>query len=162
MPVEYSDGIRANVEKSTYFNNELENVAKAEMQLKLVTSYNKKENAEGDGQKALKKGILPYTDAVLKTTILNWQERIGSGVGATQGAVVSFVMKLIKTSDNRELWNATFHFRDQALTEDLLQVGKHLGKGNTRWHVAGDLYKKGLALAFQDLSMRREKVFTNN
>lgn len=99
-------------------------------------------------------------DAVLVTRLHDFVERSGSKVGVTQPARVSFSMEMLSAATGLPLWEASYHFKDQALSDNLFRIEDRLQKGEApHWRAAADLLSDGLRLASRDFSRRRSAQF---
>lgn len=100
-------------------------------------------------------------DAVLITRLTNYVERSGSQIGTDRLARVDFSMMVVRTSDAKQVWEASYHFQDQTLSENLFQVQNKLeqGKGGAGFRTARDLFLDGIRAAGQDLADRRLSRF---
>ena len=100
------------------------------------------------------------TDAVLATTVHRYSERSGSAVGANAGAEVDFAMELRTSAGANLVWSASYHFSDQAISENLLKAIETLktrsGKG---WITARQALSYGFAAASKELALVRQQAF---
>lgn len=114
-------------------------------------------------REALAYGKKKAVDAVLVTSINQFTERQGSRVGVLEPAQVSFSMHLLRVSDGHEVWNASYHYKDQALSDNLFKIKDkledHSGPG---WRKAEDVLVSGYAKALQSLSDIRLSEFTTS
>lgn len=97
-------------------------------------------------------------DAVLLTEILTLVEREGSSIGANVPARAGFFMVMISTESGQELWRASYHVTDRALSENLLEVKESSERG-ARWRTATELLQRGFILAARDFGSRRRSQF---
>ena len=101
-------------------------------------------------------------DAILQTTILRFVERQGSAVGATQPAGVDFSMRLVRSSDGKVVWSASYHFQDAFLSENLFKAQQRFSpEAGAGWRSAGDLLAEGFRSAFNQLSTQRIEQFSS-
>jgi len=100
------------------------------------------------------------TDSVLMTQLHSYFEKIGTQYSASQPAMVDFSMSLFNADLGRVVWQSTYHFRDQALSENVLRLQEYLyAKRGPRWMTAVEIWRHGLELAVQDLALRRTMAF---
>ncbi len=100
-------------------------------------------------------------DAVLRTTILRYTERQGSAVGATQPAGVDFSMRLLRSSDGKTVWTASYHFQDEFLSQNLFKARQRFSsEAGVGWRSAQDLLADGFRSALSQLSSRRIEQFS--
>lgn len=131
-----------------------------------LTAMDKILNAAGSAEKTfqLEQAISTArklgADSILITTLNGLVERIGSGVGASQPASVSFNMSLYAVQDSSLVWSINFIQRDQALSENLFKIEQQWQKGGPpRWSSARELLNTGFKQACQDLASRRNESF---
>ncbi|MBN8549169.1 MAG: hypothetical protein J0M12_07650 [Deltaproteobacteria bacterium] len=114
-------------------------------------------------EEATKLGKRLGADGLLSTTILHYVKRVGSAVGATTPAGVDFSMSLIRASDGKEVWAASYHFQDEALSENLFKVKERMNDGQgPGWRRADDLMAGGFRSALSDLSTKRLAQFSGH
>lgn len=100
-------------------------------------------------------------DAVLLTRVNQYVERQGSRFGSVTPATVSFSMQLLRAADGRSVWNASYFFRDVALTEDLLRARGELARGESAlWRESREVLHEGVGAAFSDLTQKRGQQFS--
>jgi hypothetical protein len=111
--------------------------------------------ASADLQAALAEARRRNADAVLETTVQEYTERICSAVGGEQPAAVAFRMRVYRALSGREIWNASYVFRDQAWSENVFRMlrpfegGRKLG-----WLSAQDILQEGARRACLDFEAR--------
>ena len=111
-------------------------------------------------ENSLEMGKKVKADGVLQAKLENFIERSGSAVGG-EPATVSFSMSVLRVEDGKELWSATYFFKDEALSQNLLKVGDRLSKSNgAGWKSARAVLAEGFDGAMEDLSKRRVQQFT--
>ncbi|MCB0311521.1 MAG: hypothetical protein KDD42_09810 [Bdellovibrionales bacterium] len=104
-------------------------------------------------------------DAVVFTTLNSFVEREGSRLGAERPAQISFNMDLLRVSDQKSIWHASYFFRDQAVTENLLRVPQRIEDSakpgwHAGWREADKILAEGLRSALTNLSLSREEQFS--
>jgi hypothetical protein len=105
---------------------------------------------------------LQGVDAVLVTLIDKYQERKGSRVGAEQAAEVAFRMQLLDVKTGSELWQAQYHFRDHALSDNLFDIrAKGESGAGPGWKKADQLVAGAFRAAARDVAERRDRLFLN-
>lgn len=97
-------------------------------------------------------------DAVLMTELMTLVERQGSSIGANVPARVGFFMVMLDVNSGDELWRASYHVTDQALSDNLLDM-KESGERGARWRTANELLERGFILAARDFGSRRRSQF---
>lgn len=100
------------------------------------------------------------SDAVLRTTINQFADRVGSRVGAMNPARLDFTMRLLRRSDGAEVWRAGYHFSDQALTDNLFAIGRTMEGGSLAWNSMNDISAWAFRAAARDLASRRLAQFS--
>ena len=84
----------------------------------------------------------------------------GSALGSSSGATVNFQMSLYRTADAKQVWEASYYFRDQALSENLLKIGDRFEKGQgAGWRTALRVISDGFRAALRDFSAKRQAGF---
>jgi len=100
------------------------------------------------------------TDGVLVTTVHQFTERDGSAYGADRPATVDFSMKLLQSDGGGEVWRATYHYRDEPLADNLLNLGARVEAGAVgRFQSAQELLAVGFSSAGRDLAEVRQGTF---
>ncbi|MEZ4753441.1 MAG: hypothetical protein R3A13_03915 [Bdellovibrionota bacterium] len=100
-------------------------------------------------------------DAALVTSFNSYQERSGSRAGTEQPAKVDFSMSIYRTSDGREVWQASYHFSDDAWTDNLFQIAQKVKTRQGRGFLtAGELVQDGFDQAAKDFNQRRRQQFS--
>lgn len=96
--------------------------------------------------------------AVLLTDVHRYVERDGSRLGANEPAEIGFTMTLSDTATRQPLWKASYFYRDQPLSENLLRLPQQVK--NPGWQSAHALLIEGLKVAARDLAERRSNAFS--
>lgn len=103
------------------------------------------------------------TDAVMFVQVLNFTERRGGSVGATEGAQVNLLFKLISTEDRAEIWGSSFYYHDQAVTDNLFRLSERMREVRLQerngWYTAVDLVERGAQEAFRSFRQTRQEAF---
>jgi hypothetical protein len=127
-------------------------------------------------QQALAKATASGVSAVLVTRLHSYIEREGSAMGTEVAAHVHVSFAVIPIAataaplnaagiySQKAAWEASYNFRDQALSENLFRLHKALlsqpaGQKGLRWHNAATLLRLGFAEAARDFSERRTQAF---
>jgi len=105
---------------------------------------------EFDAQQAKEIGEQVNADAVLFGRVSRYRERSGRGWGSEEPASVAFNLFLLETATGKRIWSARFDETQQALSENLLNVGKFV-KRKTRFVRADELAREGVTTAVDDL-----------
>jgi hypothetical protein len=95
-------------------------------------------------------------DAEIIVTLRSVQERSGSSWGSDTGAGVSYDIVLNK--DGREIWRDVAAARDEALSENILNIKE----AKFNWVTTAELFGKQVGLSLQRLSRDRQGLFTKN
>jgi len=99
-------------------------------------------------------------DGILKTEIVQYQDRQGSAIGG-EPATVSLRMSVVSSSDNFVVWDAQYFYRQEPLTDNLLKLGDRLGTSGSGagWISGPGLLQRGFTAALEDFNRRREQQF---
>lgn len=144
-PIQFSEDAIGEVGKRKELEDELYQALRTEMGLEVQRDEDRSEK---------------NPDATLHLTITQLEERVGSRVGVSQAARVDFLMRLLKTSTGEELWKATYHFQDQAITDNLLRLNRTLeGGGGPGWKSSREILQTAFRAAGRDISQRRLALF---
>jgi hypothetical protein len=100
-------------------------------------------------------------DSVLLTTMHRYEERRGNRIAADSPASLSFSMRLVRVADSTELWRASYHFHDEALSENLFRIKEKASKRKEErgWQTAYDVLQRGFGDAMSALAKLRESQF---
>lgn len=93
-------------------------------------------------------------NGVLCTYIYAFQERVGRDYGVNRPAKVAMEMNLVSVDSGAVLWQAHFSETQQALNENLFQIGKFFKRGG-RWITAREMAVN----AVEDLITAFEKEY---
>lgn len=91
-------------------------------------------------------------DYLLVPMLLAWQEREGSGAGATVPAAVTLDVFVIDIRDKSLLSRGHFEETQAALTDNLLDAGKFISRG-AKWVTARELAQEGLVQVVKELGL---------
>ncbi len=75
--------------------------------------------------------------------LFRFEERIGSPLGAEKPASVGYHIHLFRIRDGKEVWQSKFDETQQALSENLLQLGSFLRR-KANWLTAQELASVGM------------------
>jgi hypothetical protein len=102
-------------------------------------------------------------DSVIITRIHRYEERLGNRFAADRPASLSFTMRLIDSSEGRELWSASYRFHDEALSENFFKIKEKAarGKGKRGWQNAYQLLQSAFIEAVTALGSLREQQFAH-
>ncbi len=92
-------------------------------------------------------------DAVLYGKLFRFRQRVGGAYSVKSPASVAFSLHLIRVSDGRFLWSATFDETQEPLSENLFNAGFYKKTG-IRWLTAEELAAFGLSQTLDDLIAR--------
>ena len=102
-------------------------------------------------------------DAILWVSVHEFTDRIGSSMGASRPASVSFSIDLIRVTDRKLLWSSTYHFTDTAISDNLFQLGDMANKGQkVGWRPAREIFLDGMRSAAKELAGRRISQFASD
>jgi hypothetical protein len=104
---------------------------------------------------------LAGADACLVVSIDSYRERAGSSMAATILSEVSYTLELVRVSDKKLLFQKSFGFRDQSITEDLFRAEDTMEQkgGSSGYATASSVFSRSLRLAFRELDSLRTKQF---
>jgi hypothetical protein len=107
---------------------------------------------------ARSKGI----DAILFSDIDRFSSREGSQMGSASPGEVAFRMVLVRVSDGKTMWRASYSFHDKAFTDNLLALKKRAEGGGTGagWKNTDVLAREAFHAAARKLQTQREAGFT--
>lgn len=99
-------------------------------------------------------------DGVLRTEIVQFQDRQGSAIGG-EPATVSFRMTVVSLSGKETVWDAQCFYRQEPLSDNLLKLGDRLGAAGSGagWVSGHGLLQRGIRAAIEDFNRRREQQF---
>ncbi len=165
LPVEFDTQARSFQSDRKRFDSRLETAARAELAVQVIAGQKVAEHLQrtgsSAGQNIAASGKSFNADAVLTTTINTFTERQGTRFAADKGAGVDFTMALYRVRDGKAVWTANYHFKDQALTDNILNIRDRFGSGGSAgWQDADQVLEKGFASAFADFSQRRLGQFS--
>lgn len=100
-------------------------------------------------------------DGVLLVTLLRYTEREGSGLGVSRPAEVGFRMSLVSTDNGAPvIWDSSFHFKDEALMDNLLKARGRFSDGKSAgWKRADTMLQVGFGQALGELAAQRDQQF---
>lgn len=98
-------------------------------------------------------------DAVLLTSMHSLSKRAGSAAGSASSAEVGFTMRMVRTSDGMEVWNAVYSFSDKALSDNLLELRSRVESPG--WMRAQEIIKSAFASAAHDFNEKRLTQFVS-
>jgi hypothetical protein len=108
---------------------------------------------------ALNIGRKNLVQNILVTSIEDFQSRSGTQVGSNLSAALGFKLALLRVRDGSELWTATYSFRDNAITDNLLAINKRAESGTgPGWKNIKGLAQGAFTAAFRNLEERRLKT----
>ncbi len=82
-------------------------------------------------------------DGVLQVTLSRYRQRVGTTMSATTSAAAAFSMELVGVKKGRVLWSASFHEKQQALTENIFSFKKAESR-NFQWITVEELVQDGM------------------
>jgi len=100
-------------------------------------------------------------DAILFTDIDRFSAREGSQVGSASPGELAFRMVLVRVSDAKTMWRASYSFHDKAVTDNLLALTKRAeGGSGAGWKNTDVLAREAFHAAARKLQSQREAGFT--
>lgn len=90
-------------------------------------------------------------EAVLVCYLYRWDERQGVWYAARRPAAAAFELYLYQVSDGALVWRGVFDHTQQALTDNLLDIGRFF-KNGFRWLSVEELARDGVAELIADLA----------
>jgi hypothetical protein len=100
--------------------------------------------------RARRLGQLVYADAVVSGRVLRFREREGEALGVKNPASVAFVLEAWDVKRGDVLWSARFDETQQALSENLFNLGQIKSRG-VGWLKAEELSLEGVKKAVNQL-----------
>jgi len=98
-------------------------------------------------------------NALLETVITQFQDRQGSKIGSDSPAQVG-IHYFLYANAREPIWEATFHFTDVALTDNLLSVDNRFsGIDGAGWKGAPSLVEESMRQALIELELQRAGSF---
>ena len=82
---------------------------------------------------------------IVSGVVFAYRSRQGGALGVTKPAMVSFSLHLLWGKDGHILWTDRYHEKQQALSEDIANIGKFLKRKGT-WVTADRLARDGLTV----------------
>lgn len=117
-------------------------------------------NAANSADKARIAGKKLGADAILITKLSDYSERSGSKLGSDSPARVAFEMSMYRVSDDKQIWQASYSFKDGALSENLFSIDKKTESGKSLgFRSARDLLMEGFKTASRDFAHTRSAAF---
>jgi len=166
-PVELGSQVRTLEGGSLALDGELIAAAKQESGLEIANPNTQKSKSTAKSTAATHAQALLKTagnygaDGLLLTTLHRYVERKGTKIGTTVPASLYFSMKLIAVEDEKVVWQANYHFRDQAISDNLFTIRDRVrNNAEFGWRTAAEALKNGFSEALRDLSTRRDRQFS--
>ncbi len=103
-------------------------------------------------------------DSVIIATVNDFKERSGSAAGSSDPARVDLSMQLFSVGNGSLIWAASYHFKDEAITDNLFRLSDHVsgsqtGNSGIGWRSAHEVLRAALAMASSDLGQKRASSF---
>lgn len=99
-------------------------------------------------------------DAVMTPIFFNYQERIGSALGASVPASIDFVVRVYRVRDASMIWEHTYQYVDRAMSENIFSLGDRFKRGGgAGWANLDDLLVQGIESACKEFSQNRSEQF---
>jgi hypothetical protein len=102
-------------------------------------------------------------DSILKTEIVTLEDLKGSSVGGTP-ARVAFRMWVYLPSVQRPVWQASYVFQQEAISENWLKLRDRLGRDGSGagWITAQEIFRRGVEQSLRDFNSRRDAQFQSD
>jgi hypothetical protein len=100
--------------------------------------------------RALELGKAVGADGVIFGTVSRFDERIGTELGATEPASVSFDLNMLETASGKVVWHGEYSSTQEALSSNLLQFWMFWRSG-PRWISARELARVGAEQLLDDM-----------
>lgn len=162
LPIEFDSRLRLVAEdRRVTAERDLARAFEREVGMRVVSTEEVRKGAPAEIQRdpaAL--GAALGVDGVIVTTVHQFVERDGSSIGAERPAMVDFSMRLVRAGTGKEIWRATYHGKDEALSENLLALGEQIGSRSViEFRDAQGMLAAGFASAGRDLAVARQTTF---
>ncbi|MCB2186177.1 MAG: hypothetical protein KQJ78_07155 [Deltaproteobacteria bacterium] len=108
----------------------------------------------GTRQQIAEMGRKVGADAVMACYVYRYVERVGGPMTAESPAAVTFDLAVVRSKDGQVIWKNSFDEKQQALSEDLLNVGQYMRYG-LRWFSADELAHIGITRILQRFPWRK-------
>ena len=142
-----------------------ESVVRSELHLEIVRELDRSSDGRrgeaGAGGALGKENNVP-PGARLSTTITAFTDLVGGSFGGDQTAEVGIEVVLVSSSEGLKLWQGSYYFKDQPLSNNWFRIGDRLSGGGAgmRFRTAPQLFEKGYRELIEQLSSDREALFT--
>ena len=162
LPVEMDRTVASNIPSNLDIDSMLNKALNDEIQIKIEHySLNKPSSAvKPQMEDYLARARAQKIDAVLHTRINSFSVRRGSALGSTDPAKVDLVMQILKSEKGEVLWNSSYHYKDQALSDNLFKIKDKLAERSAKFRSADELIDEGFRSALRDFSEKRLQSFT--
>jgi hypothetical protein len=162
LPIAYESRLRlVGDDRKAKAERDLVSAFAREVDVRIVTTDEVRKRAADFGQRD--PGSLGNelgVDGVVVTTVHQFIERDGTAIGSERPASVDFSMRLLRSGSGAEIWRATYHVKDEALSENLLALGERLGSRSVaQFRDAQEMLATGFASAGRDLAEARQLIF---
>lgn len=117
------------------------------------TSLNTATIAEITGQEGV--------DAVVRTRLLRFVERSGSVAGSDRPAEIGFRTSVLRSVDGKEVWTATYSFRDRALSESIF-ANRPEGRVEGGWQRADSIARDAFVAVADAFAKDRLEQFESS
>ena len=64
-------------------------------------------------------------------------------------------MQIVNAESNAVVWQSTYHFQDQALSDNLFKIKERLAESKPKFRSAEDILAEGYSSALKDFSQKR-------
>ena len=104
---------------------------------------------------------LLHADACLVLTIDSYGEMNGTSMAANELSKISYTLELVKVSDKHLLFQKTFGFHDQSISENLLSANDTIDQkgGSSGYASAASVFSRSVRQAIRELDNLRTKQF---
>jgi hypothetical protein len=161
-PVQFDSSVAANVPSTIDVNAMLSKALQQELQIKVVHSIPQPLKNSGNNKLHSQYAVdarKMNLDGVLLTKLTSFNMREGSAVGSALPARVDLAMEIVNSESNSVVWQSTYHFQDQALSDNLFKIKERLADNQPKFRSAEEILAEGYSSALKDFSQKRLSGF---
>lgn len=154
LPVDYASGVEQQVPSSVNTNAMLSGALQDELQIKLVHAV-KSDFTIRPLNEYVADARNMHLDGILYTKINNFNVRQGSRLGSEDPARVDLTMQIISAGDNKLVWQSNYHFKDQAISDNLFKLDERLRENKAQFLSADEILARAFKSSIMDFSQKR-------
>ncbi len=168
VPVYVDATASADIPSNIDLNAMLSKALSEELQIKIVHSTRATDlNKSGLGSSQVLGNNSDYLndakkmslEGILITRVNNFSSRIGSAVGSTAPARVDLAMQILSTASRQVVWQSSYHFKDEALSDNLFKIKDRFADNKPKFRSAEELLEEGYRNSIHDFSEKRLAEF---